>query len=625
MPGKYENPISVREAIDLINQRDFLLPSIQRKFVWSSHQICVLFDSLMRGYPINSFMLWEVKNSSIKNNYKFYEFLKSYCQRFDEENPHQPTSASYKDFKAVIDGQQRLTSLYIGLCGTYAYKNTRVHWPSAKDDKVLPPRKLYLNLKEALVSEDDEALMRYDFKFLTDHQYAHSENHSHWFCLHDLLKFPDCQSRDDALFEVVLPELERRGLIDCTFARETLLELYDVIRVQPVIHYFCEGSQKIDYVLDVFIRTNSGGTKLEFSDLLMSIVVAQWDGDFRKEIDDLLKQIHQNAEMGFFIERDWLLKACLMLTGADVRFKVGNFKNEQVVRIQKEWEAIKDCVLSAFRLIRRFGITPPSLTSKNAVLPICYYLFQKQNNGVALYKEINNLSKLSDQRKTISQWFYMAMLKGVFGGQADTIISSMRDILDCNISKDRFPLDAIIDRYKGTNKDLRFDEAAIDKLLETEHGEGRCRALLHLLFPEMNATEVFHIDHLHPLSQFSIKSLKGHEFLFKDDNLKNFYSDRTHWNTVPNLHLLNHSQNHSKNDMPLKDWLNDKDVHVTARSLLIEDVDLDFESFKDFYHARRAALKSRLMSRVYMAAQINPESIADADDDDEESLEQQEF
>ena len=68
MPGKYENPITIKEAIDAINQRDFLLPAIQRKFVWSSHQICVLFDSIMRGYPINSFMVWEVKDGPIKND-----------------------------------------------------------------------------------------------------------------------------------------------------------------------------------------------------------------------------------------------------------------------------------------------------------------------------------------------------------------------------------------------------------------------------------------------------------------------------------------------------------------------------------------------------------------------------
>ncbi|SDN62634.1 DUF262 domain-containing protein [Vreelandella arcis] len=616
MAGKYENPITIKEAIDAINQRDFLLPAIQRKFVWSSHQICVLFDSIMRGYPINSFMVWEVKDGPIKNDYKFYEFLKSFCQRFGEENPHEPTNASYKDFKAIIDGQQRLTSLYIGLCGTYAYKKPRVWWPSTRDDRVLPPRKLYLDLMAPLVTEDDESLMYYNFKFLTDRQYQDSikaeDSAHHWLCMHEVLRYP-AYDGTDVLLEVVLPELERRGLTGNKFANKTLLKLYDVIRDQRIIHYFNESSQEIDHVLDVFIRTNSGGTKLDFSDLLMSIAVAHWEGDFRKELDDLTHHIHQSTEMGFYIERDWLLKACLTLTGADVRFKVRNFKGDQVARIQQEWPGIKECITETFRLIRRFGITPQSLTSKNAVIPICYYLFRKQTDNGPLYTQINNLAKCHEQRSVISQWFYMALLKGVFGGQADTILSSMRDLLDQHLSERSFPLEAIIERYRATNKDLRFDEETLDKLLETQHGEGRCRALLHLLFPEMNVTEIFHIDHLHPQSAFSNKALKGHEFLAENEELRAFYGSPVHWNAIPNLHLLNHSQNQSKNDRSLKDWLGDQNVHLSARDLLVENVDLEFESFKAFYEARHEALKRRLISRVYMATPVVPEEVDDSE------------
>ena len=624
MAGEYEKAITIKDAIDAINQRDYLLPAIQRKFVWSSHQICVLFDSIMRGYPINTFMMWEIKDDGIKNDYKFYEFLKSYCQRFSEENPHVPTNASYKNFRAVIDGQQRLTSLYIGLCGTYAYKKPRVWWPSTRDDRVLPPRKLYLDLKAPLESEDDESLMYYDFRFLTDRQYkdslaAETPAH-HWLCMHEILRYPNHESSDDVLLDVVMPELEQRGLNGNTFARKTLLKVYDVIRSQRIIHYFNENSQQIDHVLDVFIRTNSGGTKLDFSDLLMSIAVAHWDGDFRKELDDLTQHIHQNTEMGFYIERDWLLKTCLMLTEADVRFKVRNFKGEQVARIQQEWPDIKECITETFRLVRRFGITPQSLTSRNAVIPICYYLYKKCSSGEPLFRKINNLAKCHEQRAVISQWFYMALLKGVFGGQADSILSSMRDVLVKHLTDDTFPLPAIIDRYKATNKDLRFDEETLDKLLETQHGEGRCRALLHLLFPEMNVSEVFHIDHLHPRASFDKKLLNKASFLQDDERLMAFYRDPVHWNAIPNLHLLNHSQNLAKKDRPLKGWLSDQNVHLTPGDLLIENVDLEFTSFKAFYLARREALKQRLISRVYMSAPLAAESVADSEDEELEEV-----
>jgi hypothetical protein len=624
MAGEYEKAITIKEAIAGINNRDYLLPAIQRKFVWSSHQICVLFDSIMRGYPINTFMFWEIKDAEIKKGYKFYEFLKFYCQRFNEENPHVRTTSSFKDFNAVIDGQQRLTSLYIGLCSTYAYKQPRVWWPSTRDDRVLPPRKLFLDLKQPTKTEEDDALMYYNFRFLTQDQYeaslADSLNPHHWFCMHDVLNLPERESPDDILLEVVMPELTKRDLSDNEFARKTLLKLYNAIRLQKIIHYFKETSQEIDHVLDVFIRTNSGGTKLEFADLLMSIAIAHWDGDFRQELDDLTRYIHQNGKMGFYIERDWILKASLTLIDADVRFKVQNFKSEQVQQIQQDWQEIKECIKATFLLIRRFGINPQSLTSKNAVIPICYYLYKHQTNGQPLYRLINNPAQVDNQRGKISQWFYMVLLKGIFGGQADALLTSMRDVLRANMSAPEFPLAIIIERYKATNKDLRFDDEYIESMLDTEYGEVRCRVLLHLLFPEMDPSRIYHIDHLHPKSEFDGRKLKTRNFLASNSDLFSFYKDPAHWNSIANLHLLNDSQNTSKGTRMLSDWFSDPSVHISRSDFLVGEASLEFEDFRDFYLIRRANLKERLRARVFVttsALETSPQ-----EDSDEEVVEE---
>lgn len=619
MAGQYETAITISAAIKKIDRNEFKLPAIQRKFVWTSQQICVLFDSIMRGYPINSFMVWTVEDGDIKNNFKFYGFLRRYCQRFEEENPHTPTNANSDDFMAVIDGQQRLTSLYIGLNGSYAYKKPRIHWPKAPDTDSLPPRQLYLDLLAEKVPEEDDNLMLYNFKFLTDDQYRQQQaaGEHHWFRVGDVLKMPPLGAGKQDCKEVVLPYLADYGLESNDFAQNALGQLYDVIINQPLIHYFNEREQQIDHVLDVFIRTNSGGTKLEFSDLLMSIAVANWKGDFREEMEQLMKSIHLNDDMGFYIERDWILKACLMLTGADVRFMVKNFKADQVAVIQREWEELKACIKASFRLVRGFGINPQSLTSKNAVIPIAYYLYKKQWQGEPLYHVINNLVRVPEERAAISQWFYLALLKGVFGGQADTILNSMRDVLDKHLQEEGFPLEAIIEHYKGDRKDLRFDDEQIENLLDIEHGEGRCRALLHLMFPEMKETIEYQIDHIHAWSLFEPKKLKAHAFLVEDDELMAFYADRRHWNSMANLHLLNSSQNGSKNDKLLVDWLAEASVHITPRDLLVEGVSLEFRDFKAFYEHRRAALKSRLLSRLPKVASIQAAAVSE--DDEEEA------
>ena len=142
MSGEYEKAISINKAIHNIVSRRYLLPAIQRKFTWSTSQIEVLFDSIMRGYPINTFMFWEVTDPDVKNNFRFYQFLEKYCERFGGNNPDFDTKG-HGNFHTVIDGQQRLTSLYIGLKGTYAYRLPRKWWPKTQDDSICPRGALF--------------------------------------------------------------------------------------------------------------------------------------------------------------------------------------------------------------------------------------------------------------------------------------------------------------------------------------------------------------------------------------------------------------------------------------------------------------------------------------------------
>ena len=55
----YYLPISIKQVIDKIDYSQYLLPAIQREFVWKSYHIELLFDSLMRNYPIGSLLMWK--------------------------------------------------------------------------------------------------------------------------------------------------------------------------------------------------------------------------------------------------------------------------------------------------------------------------------------------------------------------------------------------------------------------------------------------------------------------------------------------------------------------------------------------------------------------------------------
>ncbi|GAA9288859.1 hypothetical protein BTM384_13500 [Helicobacter pylori] len=120
---------SIKDVVDELNARYFL-PDIQREYVWlkkaDEKKIEQLFDSILRGYPIGSFLFWKLQKEDIaksdeqdekKLNFQLYQFITNY----DERKPHNEKiyieQISRDDLCIVLDGQQRLTSLYIGFKG----------------------------------------------------------------------------------------------------------------------------------------------------------------------------------------------------------------------------------------------------------------------------------------------------------------------------------------------------------------------------------------------------------------------------------------------------------------------------------------------------------------------------
>ncbi|MBL1352294.1 MAG: DUF262 domain-containing protein [Zetaproteobacteria bacterium] len=118
--------ITIRKISKQLNEIDstdggFWLPNIQRNFVWKEDQTERLFDSLMRDYPIGTLLVWKTK-SEIKHR----TFVANYKNNGDYKNnsnfTHFYVPENNKCKLLVLDGQQRLQSLFIGLCGSYNEK-----------------------------------------------------------------------------------------------------------------------------------------------------------------------------------------------------------------------------------------------------------------------------------------------------------------------------------------------------------------------------------------------------------------------------------------------------------------------------------------------------------------------
>lgn len=575
MSSGFATPITIKDAIDKIVARQYLIPAIQRKFVWSSDKVETLFDSIMRGYPINSFMFWEIKEQNIKNDFKFYQFLTEYRQFFKEDNIDIDTKA-FPDFYAVIDGQQRLTSIYLGLKGSYAYKMPRAWWKD--DEKSLPTRHLYVNIASPLPDED-ERQMKYDFRFLTrsDYDRLSKESNAIWFKVNDILRYEDANDLDNFI--------DQQTWNNNQFAKSTIRTLRKKVFDEKIINYYLETSQEIDVVLDIFIRTNSGGEPLSFSNLLMSITTANWTlRDARKSLEDVVKKVFEIGKPGFMVNADFILKVCLVLFNDNIKFQVKNFDRKSVQQFDLNWDRIKDSIIAAFKLVESWGFNDSSLRAKNAVIPLVYYIYHKN-----LENDINNQAHHQSEKDAMRKWLCISLLKRVFGGQADAILTTIRKVLRNNLNLQDFPLEQIKEAFKDNpTKNLAFSSEYIEGLLTTQKDDPNCYPILALIYSHLNFNQVFHKDHLHPFSYFQ----KLKETDFENRDLFQFYTNPLNYNSIVNLQLLNSSLNESKLDTPLETWIQDKKIDLDNQ-LIPKDVDLSIKYFPDFVSKRKELLKKR--------------------------------
>lgn len=575
----YEKPTTIKEVIENIQKKKYVLPSIQREFVWESSQIEKLFDSLMRDYPISTFLLWSVDKTKI-NEYQFYEFLQHYHERDSFHNP-KASLADDEDIIAVLDGQQRLTSIYIALKGTYAEKLRYYSWDKSHS---FPKRKLYLDL----LNKSTDIEKEYAFEFLTDEEINSAPQDNFWFEVSKVLEFKEIADAMRFLMNHGLTDTSKYPREKSDYAFNTLNNLYNVIHQKGTINYFLEKSADLDKVLQIFIRTNSGGTKLSYSDLLLSIATAQWEeNNAREAINEFVDELNKIGQ-GFDFDKDFVLKSCLVLGDfGDIKFKVENFTKANMLKIENAWNTIIQSLRTTVKLISRFGFNRETLTSHNTLIPIAYYLLKTNADDSFIHQ-----AKYEEQRENIRIWLLRVLLKRTFSGTPDNLYPQLRKLI--NDANGRFPLQEIIEAYKGTPKSILFSEDDINTLCELEYGSKFSFAALALLYPEFNLNYTFQMDHIFPRKYFYEKRLKKNGIA--ETEIK-FYLDN--FNYLPNIQLLEGNENKQKSASDFNQWLNTNYSSESSKGSFLkmhhipQDISLELLNFKEFTNKRTELLKKK--------------------------------
>ncbi|WP_375185900.1 DUF262 domain-containing protein [Pseudoalteromonas sp.] len=599
--------LSIKKAIAYIDQNKMYLPALQRKFVWGKGQIELLFDSLMRNYPIGTFLFWKL-HKRVAKNYVFYDFLKEYDQR-SPFNRQKTGSFTHEEIIGVLDGQQRLSSMYIGFMGTHTTKD---RWKRHDNDNAYKAKSLYLNLLSLPFVLDGSKITineqeNFEFKFLTEieakssHRIKKSTTDNdvdefenlYWFKVSDALEW-DEDFDNDEVYEVIQSRCSETEQLESVLANKKQIKkglntLHSRIFDTNLLSYFEIAKDDLEDILKIFIRVNSGGTVLNKTDLLFSTIVATWD-DGREKIEATQKQINAKGDT-FNFGTEFLMRSCLVLTDAPVAYKVNSFKSENVLKIQNEWENISKAIDKCVELLAEFGFNGSLLTSQNAVILIAYYIYKGGDLGK---KSIENIRK----------YLIHALLNRIYSSSQESLLSAFRngirevDSTDgrCDIYRlkmKNFDFEGLLKIKLPSRKTLAIADTDLDSLLMSKKGSTSF-FLLSLLYPQLRyQDQSFDQDHIHPAAGFKKENLLNIGIPEEQHQLWMDYRD-----TVPNLQLLNDRWNKSKNAKPIKEWLETLEPAI-QRSFKVDnyfphEVSLDFRNFMEFFEKRKIELLNQL-------------------------------
>ncbi len=546
--------LSLRKIVSYLNNPEedggFWLPNIQRPFVWSEDQICRLFDSILRQYPISTLLIWKTKMRVRR---------RKFIDNFKEQHRHQLSNFKVPDDEKkkclVLDGQQRLQSLFIALQGSYDGKE------------------LYLDILSGDLAAPDD--IKFKFKFLEPPSAAFPN-----------VRFKDIVFSDDrprliadgiaaqagrALSGTELDKIKDHvDLVRETFLSESGLGYQELDSIdQPTLY-------TEDDVVEIFIRANSGGTRLGKSDLLFSLLTSSWD-----EADDKMEILLDELNMqGFAFTRDFVLKTCLTLLSQGARYEVEKFRKAGVREdIERKW----DDIIAAAKDVADFvqGSTfircDKALPSYLVLIPLVYLRY--------------HFPTAWTKKQNVELYLLRSLLAGAFSGTPDQLID---DIVNRVKELTSFDVNEMFGVIRSAGRSLELTE---DRFWTIGYGTENIHLLFNLWYRDFNYTPAFaanlpQIDHIFP--QSVLKRVKApNPTTGRMNTMKYREGDR---NQLANCMLLTAAENGAggKSDTPPDEWFEGKDAAYLDRHLIPPDPALwKLERFEDFIVERKKLIRDK--------------------------------
>ncbi|GAA8342746.1 hypothetical protein HpDR28_11330 [Helicobacter pylori] len=347
---------------------------------------------------------------------------------------------------------------------------------------------------------------------------------------------------------------------------ELLETLNKAFHDKQLISFFEETEKNLNKVLNIFIHVNSGGVKLSYSDLLMSILTASFSSDIREKMNELVDTL---KDKGFpNVGKDQVLKTCLLLIGKDTTFELKNFNKKNIKEIEENWEKITESIYNATELLKNFGYAG-YLGSAYILSSLAYFYF------------LNSKMDKNDEQQAL-KFVRNAQITSYFTPSTDTKLNNI-----ANSMKDAQTFESFNHNLaKHQTCPLKITNDAIEEMMCSSI-HARVFPILQILYPNLNyKTTTFHIDHIYPKSKFNEKNKKLDKDFYKCGNY------------LFNLQLLEGAENIAKKDKDPEVWLkeeykdNQQAIEEYKRKNYIDSptLKLEWENIKEFREKREEAI-----------------------------------
>ena len=545
---------TVKDTVTLINDGEIVLPVIQRRFVWNDEKMALLFNSLLKGYSFGSIIALE-EEKDVEPLFAFRKFSIDGKPRNSEEVQKLERKQLF-----IIDGQQRLQTFYIGLCGS------------------IDGEKLYFNLYGNFKTGE------YEFNFSTPAKVKNAtKSENFWYSAATLYSRLSTTNDDSTVAEEIISEFKIEDNEKQRRIERNIKYFHEKIFKEPTIGIskvkINSSKDKVienrQWMVELFRRLNDEGMKLS----ALELVASKLKGfDYRMEnfLDDI---VEENKDIN--LDGDKIVKILLTLTGRPLK-DIANLSGDESNFAIKNSDRIKQTLQALKIFLQKSGDYNWFASNKNrspiSLYLLAYHIFYfSERNSI---HPLDVVEKSAENFSNMKKWLKLSWLNGIWRRGCGWTPSE-KGIKELHKELEKFqgkifPAEELFNvciknlhKFYSTVKEKNLDDFDPDQ-----------EYMLYLMY-DGNLSSRRVADHIQPkaklkeMGKFTIEEI----------------------NSIANLERLSSSDNSKKNDKTLNKWLPQVENQQEYLSLHLIPEDSNtwiISNFKKFLTERKKLIAAKI-------------------------------